>query len=139
FVRVNHPLFDEAISDLVWPRASRSSDQIPCRLHRSVAAAVKNKIQMVRHDSPVLFHASFHFDDRRMARIAGHYLFRIVHDHLYRLAALERQKVASGNIHESALAPEISANMDWMKSQFLFDNPEAIRKLSPDRKRCLAA
>ena len=74
-----------------------------------------------------------------MARIAGNQFFRIIHHHLHWLAALQRQEVASGDIHESPLAAEVPANVHRMKHELLLCDSNAIGKLGADCERRLAA
>ena len=55
------------------------------------------------------------------------------------LAALLREKVGDGDIHEAALAAEVAADMHRMKNQLLFRHADAIRQLAAHGERRLAA
>ena len=94
---------------------------------------------MVRDDRAVLFHAGFDFDDRSVARVARGQFLGVVHDHLDGLAALLREKVGDGDIHEPTFAAEVSANMHRVKNQLLFRHAGAIRQLTAHGERRLAA
>ena len=74
-----------------------------------------------------------------MSRIAGQQLFRVVHDHLHGLTALQREKITGRDIHKSALAAEVTADMHRTKDQLLFGDPEAVGQLRPHGERRLAA
>ena len=62
-VRIDEPFFNETIEDFVGSSAGLGADQIPRWLHRSVSAAVEQKVHVVGHDKTVLLHARFNFDD----------------------------------------------------------------------------
>jgi hypothetical protein len=126
-IRVNHPLFDQTVGDPIRPGASRRADQVARRLHRSVRAAIEEKVDMVRHDGTVFLDARFDLDDRGVARIAGSQFFSVVHHHLDCLAALLRQKVGDGHVHEPTLAAEIAADVHRMKDQLFFGDADAVR------------
>src|SRR4030095_9499998 len=97
-VRVNHSFFDQAVGDLVRPGAGRRADQITRRLHRSIRAAVEQKIDMVRDDRAVFLDAGFDFDDRGVARITRGQFLGVVHQHFYRLTALLSQQLGTTTI-----------------------------------------
>jgi hypothetical protein len=70
-IGVNHPFFDQTVGNFIGTGASRGADQIARRLHRSISAAVKDEIKMMRDDGAVSLYAGLGFDNRGVTRIAG--------------------------------------------------------------------
>ncbi len=71
--------------------------------------------------------------------VAGGQFLCIVHDHLDGLAAFLREKVGDGDIHEAALAAEVTTDMHRMKNQLLFRHADTVRQLAAHGERRLAA
>ena len=94
---------------------------------------------MMRNDGAVFLDAGLHFDDRRVARIAGGQLLGVIHHHLDRHAGLLRQEIRHRHVHEAALAAEVAADMHRMEDNFFLGDADAVGQLAAHGERRLAA
>src|SRR3990170_6317206 len=102
-------------------------------LKGAIGTAVKNKLHMVRDQRAVLFDSGLYLDNRGVPWIAGHKLLTVIHDHLDRPAALPGEEVADRDIHEIALAAEVSADVNRMDHQLFRGDSNGIGDLFPYR------
>jgi len=76
----------------------------------AVGAAVEHRPGLAGLDGPILHHAGLDGHHRRVARVAGHQLLDVVHDHLHRAAGALGQVVAKRHVHERPFASEVAAD-----------------------------
>ena len=138
-VGVHHALFAQVVRHVV--RASRllSAEEKPDGLEGAVGAAVEDEVEVVRHDPAVPLDPGAHPDGAGVARVPGHELLVVIHDHLHRAPALPGQCIGHGNVHEVALAAEVAADVAGMDHQALERHLERSGKLLAQGERGLAA
>ena len=85
-VAVDAERLDQQVRDPVdaGPHPGAAEIHARRRLERGVGAAVEERLHATGDDPPVLAHAGAHRDDGGMARVAGHQLLRVPHEHLDR-------------------------------------------------------
>ncbi len=109
------------------------------RFERSVGAAIEKIFHPVRDKPAVFLNAALYPNYRRVTRIAGDKLLGIVHHHLYRPPAPERQEIAHRHVHEVALAAEATADITGMDDKLLQSPAERVGYLFAQRERHLGA
>ena len=114
-VGVHHVLFHEGVGHVVGAGGLLRTAEDAVGLERAVGAGVEDEVHVVGGDGTVLPGAGLDLDDGGVARVAGDELLVVVHDDLDRPpAALLRQRVAKGDVHEVALAAEVAADVARM-------------------------
>src|SRR5262249_1733031 len=98
------------------------------RLHRAVGAAVPKSPDLPRHQRSISSHPRLDDNDRCMARIPGHELFAIGHNHAYRTAGSLRQAVTEGEVHERSLTSKVTAYRADVNDNFFRGDTDRIRK-----------
>ena len=122
-VRVN---FD--VWNTVRTRGFDGAGQVDRRdgFHRSIRTAIPKRPDLSGNESPVFFHTGLHDDNARMARVRGHELFSIRHDHSHRPARPLREKIGERQIHESSLAAEVAADGREVNDNFFCRHADRV-------------
>ena len=138
-VGVDHPLFLQRVGDAVGPHRLLGSEQQTHGFECAVGSAVEHEVHVLAHEETVPGHSRLHADDAGVARVAGDELLARVHDHLHRPTASLREHVTQGDVHEVALAAEVSPDRAGMDEEPVERRIQRGAHLPPQRQRGLAA
>src|SRR5206468_7431752 len=90
--------------------------------------SIPKRLHLPGDESPVFFHACFHHDNRSMTRIRCHELLSVRHDHAHRPPCPLREEITERQVHERALASEVTANGSNMNDDLFGGHADRIRQ-----------
>ena len=109
-VRVHPPDLEARVRDLVEPRAMPGRAKAGPRPKPAVRPAVEHRVQLVGHQSAVAHHSRLQAEHACVARRRGGELLHVVHPHLHRASAAQRQEATERLVERGALRAEIASH-----------------------------
>ena len=114
-VGVDHIAVDLKIRYVVLsPGSIAAACQTGTASEAAVCSPVVHYPAFPRHECSVVLYAGLDGDHGRMSWVAGHQLFDITHNHLYRPAAAPGQEIGQRNVHRRGLTTEVAADTTWV-------------------------